>query len=158
MATSAKLTRRLEDYLEAVWELVRRDGVARVRDIAARTKVSKSSVTAALKQLAQADLVHYDPYQLVTLTRRGKAAAKTIRGKHDALRRFLVDVLDVDPATADANACRMEHVVDNQVLRRLKMLVEFIQESSPHGEDRLDRFSAYCRQRESRGEDRSNAG
>ena len=152
------LTRRLEDYLEAIGNLASRNGVARVRDIAARTHVSKSSVTAALKQLARAGLIHHDPYQLITLTPRGRARADAIRRKHDALREFLVDVLNVDSDTAEANACRMEHVVDEEVLRRLTMLAEFVQEGPPEGDDRLDGFSEYCRRRESRGRDADDSG
>ena len=144
----AHLTRRREDYLEAVFELVHSGGFARVRDIASRAHVSKSSVTAALKQLSQAGLVHYDPYEMVTLTDRGEALAEKIRGRHDTLRQFLEGVLDIDAETADANACRMEHVVDEEVLRRLAMLAEFVEQCPLHGGDWLDGFSAYCRRRE----------
>jgi len=143
-----KLTRRLEDYLEAVLVLIRSSGVARVRDIAARTDVSMSSVTAALKQLAQIGLVHYDPYELVTLTARGEAAGEKIRRKHNTLADFLVNVLDVDTERAEANACRMEHVVDDQVLRRLRTLGEFLALRSGREEDWLAEFAAYCHDRE----------
>ena len=144
-----KLTRRLEDYLEAVLLLVQDNGVARVRDIAARTHVNKSTVTAALKQLAQAGLINHDPYQFVTLTERGKRAAGTILGRHEALVRFLVEVLDMDKALAEENACRMEHVVDDKLLARLNLLGEFIGQYSFDREDWLERFSAYCRQHRS---------
>ncbi len=147
---SSGLTGRLEDYLEAVLMLIRQTGAARVRDIAARTDVSMSSVTAALKQLAQVGLVHYDPYELVRLTGEGEVLAEKILHKHDALASFLRNVLNVDAETAEANACRMEHVVDDQVLRRLGLLVAFLGESPPEGEDWMESFSAYCRQRERR--------
>ncbi|KPK81553.1 MAG: hypothetical protein AMJ81_10510 [Phycisphaerae bacterium SM23_33] len=144
VAKDPKLTRRLEDYLEAVLELVRRDGVARVRDIAARTGVSMSSVTAALRQLAQMELVHHDPYEVVTLTPRGQRMGKTIRRKHDTLVEFLVNVLSVDAERAQKNACRMEHVVDEEVLKRLSMLGDFVEEHGGQGEDWVEEFSAYC--------------
>ncbi len=147
--TRKKLTRRLEDYLEAVLVLVRRRGVARVRDIARLTDVSKSTVTAALKQLAKAGLVHHDPYQLVTLTPRGEAVAEVILHKHEILAEFLSDVLNVDAAQAEENACRMEHVVDDEVLRRMTLLAEFIQSRPLHSEDLVNTFAAYCQQQES---------
>ncbi len=145
---SERLTRRLEDYLEAVLVLVRRNGVARVRDIAARTGVSMSTVTAALKQLAKMDLVHYDPYEVVTLTARGKSAGKKILAKHDALVEFMVNVLDVERKRAEANACRMEHVVDDQVLRQFRLLGEFLASRDTPRRRWLEDFSAYCRRRE----------
>jgi DtxR family Mn-dependent transcriptional regulator len=121
-----KLSRRLEDYLEAVLVLIRRDGAARVRDIAARTEVSKSTVTAALKQLDAAGLVHHDPYQLVTLTDRGRAVAGEICHRHEALVEFLTEVLAVDAKQAEANACRMEHVLDDEVVDRLAVVTDIV--------------------------------
>ena len=146
----SKLTRRLEDYLEAVLVLVRESGSARVRDIAARTDVSMSSVSTALKQLAAAGLVNYDPYELITLTAEGEALAGTIRHRHIALADFLTGVLDVDESVAEANACRMEHVVDDEVLDRLGLLAAFLAETPAHGPGRVEEFSKYCRRRESR--------
>ena len=146
-----KLSRRLEDYLEAVLMLSEQDGVARVSDIAERTEVSKSTVTAALKSLSQAGFVNHDPYQFVTLTKRGQVAARRIRGRHEALVQFMVDVLDLDIERAEANACRMEHVVDDEVLNRLDLLAEVIQQYSFEKAEWLERFSAYRKQHRPRG-------
>ncbi len=143
---STKLTRRLEDYLEAVLVLVRQDGVARVRDIAAATNVSKSSVTAALKHLSDDGLVNHDPYQFVTLTPRGTELAQEVLDKHDLLMSFLIDVLNIDPVAAEENACRMEHVVDDIVLEQMSALAEFIQDCPQGGPEWIKKFSNYCRQ------------
>ncbi len=143
---SKKLTRRLEDYLEAVLVLVRRDGVARVSDIASATNVSKSSVTAALKHLAEDGLVHHDPYQFVTLTPPGLALAEKVLDKHKLLTVFLTDVLRINATEAEENACRMEHVMDDMVLERMSMLAEFIQGCPPDGTEWMKKFSDYCEQ------------
>jgi len=145
-----KISRRQEDYLEAVLTLLQETGAARVRDIAARTGVSAPSVTAALKHLAEAGLVDYDPYELVQLTPDGRAVAEKVRGRHDALSDFLVNVLRVDAETADANACRMEHVVDDRVLGRLGLLAEFLRQRPAGGRDWTERFAEFCRGREAR--------
>ena len=68
-----RLTPSLEDYLETILLLVRRDRVARVRDIAGHMGVAMSSVTAALKSLSKRKLVNYDPYEVITLTASGRA-------------------------------------------------------------------------------------
>jgi DtxR family Mn-dependent transcriptional regulator len=147
-APDTRLTGRLEDYLEAVLMLVRAKGAARVRDIAASINVSKPSVTAALKQLAEGGLVHYDPYEWVTLTVRGRAIGRRIRHKHDALRLFLSEVLGVEEAAAEANACRMEHVVDNQVLARMSLLADFVHNCPPGSRRWVREFLARCRQKD----------
>ncbi len=124
-----ELTSSKEDCLEAIWALERQDGVARVRDIAARLDVGKSAVTAALKSLAKRELVNYDPYQFITLTDRGRELAKEVARRHQVLRRFMTEILGLEAEVAEANACRMEHVVDNVVLQRL---IDFA-ESVHHG-------------------------
>jgi len=144
-----RLSDRLEDYIEAILVLIRQYGVARVRDIAAATNVSKSSVTAALKRLVRAGLVQHAPYEFVVLTDRGEKLAKQILQKHNLLVSFLVNVLGIDQSVAEENACRMEHVVDNKVLERLNLLASYIQQCPMGGEDWLERFSAYVKQRES---------
>ncbi len=138
-----QLTRRLEDYLEAVLALVRQRGAARVSDIAAATGVSKPSVTASLRKLARRGLVHYDPYQFVTLTPRGKSAARRVQHKHDAIQGFLTEVLCIDEGIARDNACRMEHVMDDAVLSRLGLLARFTRQGRGQG-DWVERFRRFC--------------
>ena len=143
---SRKLTRRLEDYLEAVLVLVRRNGVARVGEIAIATNVSKSSVTAALKHLADDGLVNHDPYQFVTLTPRGTELAQEVLDKHELLMSFLIDVLNIAPTVAEENACRMEHVVDDVVMERMSLLAAFTQQCPQGGSEWAKKFSDYCQQ------------
>ena len=128
--TTKKLTASQEDYLEAILLLVREGRVARVRDIASHLGVGKPSVTAALKGLAKRELVNYDPYQYITLTDTGRLAAERIERRHTVIKDFLQNILGVDADTAEANACRMEHAVDQEVMGRLKAFAEFA-ESCP---------------------------
>jgi len=139
-----KLTSSQEDYLEAILLLVRRGQVARVRDIAKLLNVGMPSVTAALKALSKRELVNYDPYQVITLTDRGQEVAEGVSRRHDLLNRFFVDVLGLDEATAEANACRMEHAVDSALVERLTKFVEFIHDCPRAGEDWVGEFAAYC--------------
>ncbi len=147
MAAAEKtLSASLEDYLEAILLLVRENHVARVRDIAQKVDVGMPSVTAALKALAKRKLVNYDPYQVVTLTDRGRELAEGVSRRHVALRRFLTDVLGLDAEEAEANACRMEHAVDNQLLQRLGRFAEFLHSCPRAGDDWIERFKKFCHQ------------
>jgi len=143
--TRRRLTSSLEDYLEAVWSLVQRNRVARVRDIAEHLGVGMPSVTAALKNLSKRGLVNYDPYQVVTLTAAGQEAAEKITGTHTFLRGFLCDVLGLSAESAEANACRMEHAVDGELLERLRDFAEFIDQCPRTGPDWIREFQAHCK-------------
>jgi len=143
MVASQGLSATLEDYLEAISRLVVHDGVARVRDIAAEMSVHKSTVTSALKGLAEKGLVNYSPYEVITFTSKGKKAAQEVARRHEIIQRFLADVLSVDEEVAEANACRMEHVVDREVLERLALVEQFARECPQAGEEWLQRVRSY---------------
>ena len=145
---TGKLTASLEDYLEAILFIIGQDRVARVRDIARRVGVGMPSVTTALKALSKRKLVNYDPYQVVTLTDRGRKLARQISRRHSVLRRFLTDFLGLDGETAEANACRMEHAVDDELLERLTRFAEFAHTCPRAGDEWIEQFHEFCRQGE----------
>ena len=111
MTTADVLSASLEDYLEAIFHIVAEKHAARAKDIGKRMRVSRSSVTGALHTLAGKGLVNYAPYDLITLTKKGEAAAQDVVRRHEVLREFFVRVLAVDADDADEAACKMEHAV-----------------------------------------------
>jgi DtxR family Mn-dependent transcriptional regulator len=116
------MTQSLEDYLEMVGFLSD-EGEVRVTDIAARLGVSKPSVLTALKILEEQGLLEHERYRSVTLTERGKEVAAEIRGRHDFLTSFLHDLLGVSLDIAEQDACKMEHVLSEETLKKMKALV-----------------------------------
>lgn len=147
MAThESHLSESLEDYLEAIFLLIREQAVARSRDIAARLNVNKSSVTGALQALAERALVNYEPYGYVTLTPAGAAAAQKVLRRHEALRDFLVKVLSIDAAEADANACRMEHAISKGVMDRLVEFADFVEACPRAGTKWVRGFGYRCQE------------
>lgn len=116
---AAALSASLEDYLEAIHGLSPGRTAARGRDIAERLRVRRSSVTLALRTLSARGFVNYTPYDRITLTARGRAAARDISRRHEALRRFFVKVLEVEEREAERVACKMEHALSPAIRRRL---------------------------------------
>ena len=149
---SDKLSPSLEDYLEAVLILVRRGRVARVRDIAAHLGVGKSSVTGAVKTLAKRGLVNYEPYQFITLTDHGRELAEEVSSRHVLLREFLSGILGLDEEVAEANACRMEHAVDAELLEQLGKFSAFVRDCPRAGENWVRAFVERCGSGEVDGE------
>ena len=123
----ATISDSMEDYLEAILHLVRERTVARVKDIADRLRVSRSSVTGMLKALREQGYVEHESYGYVTLTAEGAKVAKRVVRRHEALRDFMVDVLSINPAEADKAACHMEHGISKQVADRFVDFAEFVQ-------------------------------
>lgn len=125
------LSESLEDYLEAIYQLERGSGPARPADIALRLKVSRPSVTGALRALNERGLVHYAPYAAVALTAAGRKAAAEVARRHGILKEFLEHVLSLPAFQAERAACRMEHVLEADVLTRFLDFARFT-DSCPH--------------------------
>jgi DtxR family Mn-dependent transcriptional regulator len=141
------LSASLEDYLEAIFNIAGEAGVARSKDIAKLLGVSKSSVTGALRVLKKKGLANYKPYDFVTLTEQGQAAAAQVARKHNILKSFFINVLGVDADTAQRAACRAEHTLGPKVIARLLCFIEFVTISSKDGYDVAGEFQRFCKTR-----------
>lgn len=115
------MTQSLEDYLESVSFLAEEhEGLVRITDIAERLKVSKPSVVNAMRSLEEQGFVVYKHYGTITLTKSGKTRAALIRDRHLVLTRFISDFLGVPLGIAEADACKIEHVLSEETLKQLK--------------------------------------
>ncbi|MDT8390098.1 MAG: metal-dependent transcriptional regulator [Lentisphaeria bacterium] len=121
---NAGLSAEMEDYLEAIADLESANGRARVRDIATCLSVRMPSVTQALRSLTEKGYVRYEPYRPPALTPKGKRVAAAVQRRHVVIRRFLMEVLHVEAAAADRNACRLEHAMDREVLEHLTQFMD----------------------------------
>lgn len=112
-------TETAEDYVEAVDDIVREQGVCRVKDLARRFAVSHVTVTRIVSRLVDEELLVTEPYQPISLTRRGKRLAEKSRRRHEIVYRFLL-AIGVDESTAAIDAEGIEHHVSPQTLKRMQ--------------------------------------
>jgi len=141
---SGELSSTLEDYLEAIYRIETERRVARARDICRAQGVAASTVTAALQSLAQKGLINYEPYESVTLTRKGRRRAARLHLRHCILRDFLENILGLKRSRADVAACGMEHALDSQALERLTCFVAFMRSHSPQGRACVEEFRRFA--------------
>ena len=140
---AGQLTSRLEDYLEAILHIEQGKRFAQVRDISQALSVAKSAVTSALHSLSDMALVNYEPYEPVTLTRKGLKKAKAIAVRHRIIKDFLGNILGLDPDRADSIACGMEHGVDREALQRFVCFLAFVGQRAEGGRSWLDEFRGF---------------
>lgn len=138
-----KITASLEDYLEALYSIIEEKQGVRAIDVSKRLGVRRSSVTEALKNLAEKKLINYGRYDVISLTPSGINLAKKVIEKHKALYDFLEKILGVDPNEAQQNACRIEHVISEDVLKRLMAFTEFNNNFYCGGKKYIDEFKKF---------------
>jgi DtxR family Mn-dependent transcriptional regulator len=139
-----RLSSSMEDYLEAIFHISQEKQAARAKDIADRVKVNKSSVTGALRSLSEKGLVNYAPYDIITLTAKGKRLAEEIVRRHEALKDFFVKVLLIDAGEAEKTACKVEHTISKNIIDRLINFVEFLEICPRGGKEWLKGFRRHC--------------
>lgn len=108
-----------EDYLEAILVLKERLGMVRSIDIVKEKNFKKPSVSVAMKKLRESGHIEVSPEGYITLTRSGREIADCIYERHQLISTWLIR-LGVDPDTAAADACRMEHVISSESFEAIK--------------------------------------
>ncbi len=115
-------TDRMEDYLEVIYELIKKKGYATQADISELLSVSSPSVSKMLQKLDETKYLKYEKYRGINLTQEGIDVAENIREKHALLSEFF-KMIGVDEGIANIDAEGIEHHLDSQTLKKLK---EFI--------------------------------
>ena len=112
-----------EDYLERILMLNKSIGQVRAVDIANLMNFSKPSVSIALKKLRQNGYVNIDGGGFITLTKSGQEIAERVFERHRLISRYLLLTLGVPAEIADADACRIEHIISQESFDQIKAFV-----------------------------------
>ncbi len=111
-----------EDYLETILILQKKLGMVRSVDVARHMEVSKPSVCHAVAILRDGGFLCMDEDHFLHLTEVGREVAEKIYERHCFFTEQLIRA-GVDPETAEADACRMEHVISGESFDKLKQSI-----------------------------------
>lgn len=122
MHTSTEHHPAFEEYCECIFELDEdRVDLIQAR-IAERLQVSRASVSEMIKRMETEGLVKLSGPR-IALTQKGKTLAEGIVRKHRLAECFLINVLGLSWSTAHHEACKWEHVINDEVaIAMAKML------------------------------------
>jgi DtxR family Mn-dependent transcriptional regulator len=138
-----KLSASLEDYLEAIYHIINDKNAARPKDISQKLGVNNSSVTDALNALSKKELINYAPYELISLTSKGSSTAKKIVKRHKILNSFFRDILLVNPQDAEEIACKVEHVIPQNLICTFSNLINYIETNEKSLDSWKTKFSEF---------------
>jgi DtxR family Mn-dependent transcriptional regulator len=116
---SETLTRSVEDYLKAIYQLSPEGRPAATSEIAHLLALSPPSVTGMVKRLSEHGLLEHIPYRGVQLTDEGRRAALRMVRRHRLLETYLVEFLGYTWDTVHPEAERLEHAVSDEVIERM---------------------------------------
>jgi len=129
MATSTE-----ENYLKAIYHLsVSGDGMVYTNEIAESLKTSAASVTDMVRKLSEKNLLKYERYKGVCITRKGEKLALNIIRKHRLWEVFLTEYLKFKWDEVHTMAEELEHVSSDELIERLDKLLNH-PKFDPHGD------------------------
>ena len=108
-----------ENYLETILVLQKKRSMVRSVDVARHMEVSKPSVCHAVATLRDGGFLTMDEVHFLQLTDVGREVAEKIYERHCFFTEQLI-AAGVDPKTAEADACRIEHIISDESFDRLK--------------------------------------
>ena len=119
------ITKSLEDYIEYIYTSLSNDKELKAIDIAKKFNISRASVSEALIRLCELGLVIYEGRKGIIVTEKGEIEAKRVIKKHQILLNFFNKTLNVEYEKASDNACKIEHVIDDDVVSILEKFNQY---------------------------------
>ena len=131
MASGAQTKRdisRLEDYLEAIYNLNVEKGYVSAADISERLEVTPPTVSSMVRKLTDEGYLKHERYRGMSLTPSGEKIAKSVIKRHQVISE-LISMLGVDDRTAYVDTEGIEHYVHPSTLRRFERLAEYLRKN-----------------------------
>jgi DtxR family transcriptional regulator, Mn-dependent transcriptional regulator len=121
-----------EMYLKTIYEL-EEEGIVPLRArIADRLHQSGPTVSQTVARMERDGLLHVDADRHLELSELGRAHAIRVMRKHRLAERLLTDIVGLDWELVHDEACRWEHVISEEVEKRLVAILDNPTES-PYG-------------------------
>ncbi len=143
-----ELTRSLERYLIAIYELINENNNVMVKDVAEKMQIGGASTSEAIKTLANRGYIDYQPYCSIKITEKGTRTAEEKILRHDTIAKFLSEVLLIEDENIEECASKMEFSMPDDVFERFIKYLSFMQKCSCKEPKWVKSFHKYLEQGE----------
>lgn len=113
------ISKALEEYVKTMYILKQQKGEIRVTDIAEKMCCSKASVTKALNNLKDKDLVEYEAYGEIKLTEEAEGIAQKNLEAYDIVYLFFNEILEINNEESQEEAEKIKSIISDETLNRL---------------------------------------
>ena len=147
-----------EEYLKTIY-LLNKNGIdVKVTNIAKNMNCSKPSVNKALNILKENELIEYETYGSIKLTKKGEELAKKNVEAYDIAYTFFKNVLKLDDEKAKEQAKSINTALDDNTLNNLAKHVSQEQNQENKPSCNYDINLEACRSCKKMGIERQNNG
>ena len=117
-----KITHSAIHYLFAVEECLEKFGYARAVDISRALNITPGSCSTGLKSLLTKGFIVEDENKFIKLSKKWKDIVKVVEANRNSLIAFFKNTLKLDDDQAMKNACKIEHLLDSEVVAKMENL------------------------------------
>lgn len=121
-----------ENYLKALLALTSLNGETSVNEVSKHLDLKMPTVNSMIKRLAEKNLVLYESYKPLKLTKEGKKQAALIVRKHRLTELFLVEKMGFSRDEVHSIAEQIEHIQSSEFFERMDKLLGY-PKIDPHG-------------------------
>ena len=127
-----KVSNVVEEYLEVIYRLEEKSGVARTSELVRLLNVAPGTITNTVERLEKDSLITHEPYKGIRLTEKGRRIALQVLRKHRLSERLLTDLLNVEWEKAHNAACQLEHGISDEIAKKIEKALGH-PKTCPHG-------------------------
>ncbi len=113
-------------HLMTIYNLLEKNGYARVTDVARALEITRGSASITLKALKGRGLVREDENKFLRLSEEGHRISHSIRSMRAIFKKLLVEILNVGEEQAEIDSCKIEHLLSHETGHRLLEFVKFM--------------------------------
>lgn len=118
------LTFSMEDYLEMIYRICKKEDYVRMNQLAKNLNVRPSSATKVVQKLRDLGMVDYERYSIIQLTEKGRKVGKFLLKRHNIIEEFLKNIGTEDTRLRDTEM--IEHSISLSTLQNIYILNEFL--------------------------------
>lgn len=124
MKHDGSLTAAMEDYLEMVCRLSQAKGFTRINSLATALNVQPPSATKMVQKLSEMNLVNYERYGIITLSKQGQKLGNKLLERHNMIEDFL-KLLGITKGVLEETE-KIEHTINTNTMKCLTKFVRFL--------------------------------
>lgn len=114
----SQITSSMEDYLEMICRMLKKQDVVRINELADKLNVKPSSASKMVSNLKYLELVEFEKYGYIRPTAKGRAAGEYLLYRHNVLNEFLCLINNSEDETEQVE--KIEHFLNKKTIKNLE--------------------------------------
>lgn len=122
------LTASMEDYLEMICRMLKRQNIVRIQELSAQLHVKPSSASKMVNALKERGYLSFEKYGYLTVTPKGREVGNYLLYRHEVLHDFLCFLNQSENELEQVE--KIEHFIDRRTIDNLQTLLEALKSST----------------------------